>query len=265
MARDLGRLLVGQADGDVLGVEAARALLALTLRPIERAIGELAEASRRPPRRPGSWRPRPNTTAPRPRPRRSPTASRARSAIRVRDLAVDAREDQGELLASDPGGGVGAADDTRQRRADGPQHLVPVRVAVSVVHRLEVVEVQHHQGHWTVVASRALQLSRQGLLKPAVVGQAGEGVGCGQASKPSTCRRWAPGSKRHRPQQSQGAEAEQRRALDAGRRQRDHAKPQRGQPHRSRRPTGRGERAGPLAGPQKAHRNRRVQQRIPPR
>ena len=64
------------------------------------------------------------------------------------------------------------------------EHLVADRVAVDVVHLLEVVDVDHHDGDVLVRARRARQLAAKPLVEVAVVVEAGERVGLRLALEP---------------------------------------------------------------------------------
>ena len=76
------------------------------------------------------------------RDRRRAPARRPRAALR----AVDAGEDQGELLPAQAGDDVALADDGAQALGDRAEDLVALAVAVGVVDRLEVVEVERDDG-----------------------------------------------------------------------------------------------------------------------
>jgi hypothetical protein len=52
-----------------------------------------------------------------------------------------------ELLAAPAPEHVAGAQVARDDGGDATQHLVPAVMAVAVVDMLEVVDVQHHQGH----------------------------------------------------------------------------------------------------------------------
>jgi hypothetical protein len=81
-------------------------------------------------------------------------------------------EDDGELVPAHAGRQVGGADALAQAAGDLDQHDVARLVAVGVVDRLEVVEVQHQQAH----RDPASPGSGEGLLEPV-----GEGAAVGQA------------------------------------------------------------------------------------
>ena len=61
--------------------------------------------------------------------------------------------------------------------------VVAVGMAVGVVDRLEVVEVEDHQRDRAGELAAALELGPQGLVKAAVVGEPGERVGAGEAEQ----------------------------------------------------------------------------------
>ena len=65
------------------------------------------------------------------------------SAACERALVVGVGQQHDELLAAPAAGEVAGAHAAAQRRAEGLEHLVAGLVAVAVVERLEVVEVEH--------------------------------------------------------------------------------------------------------------------------
>jgi hypothetical protein len=64
------------------------------------------------------------------------------------------------------------------------EHLVADGMAEDVVHLLEVVDVDHHDGDVLVRARRVRQLAAEALVEVAVVVEAGERVGLGLALEP---------------------------------------------------------------------------------
>ena len=74
-----------------------------------------------------------------------------------------------------------AADRLPELRAHALKDAVPERMAVALVDRLEVVEVEDDEGDVAAPRPGLTQLGPQRLVKAAVVGQAGERVGLGQA------------------------------------------------------------------------------------
>ena len=63
-------------------------------------------------------------------------------------------DDRGEFLAAEPADHVVDAHAVAHRGGEDPQRLVAGRVTEAVVDRLEVIEIEHHQG------DRRRQLSR---------------------------------------------------------------------------------------------------------
>ena len=111
---------------------------------------------------------------------------------------------------------------------------------MGVVDRLEVVEVQHHQGERALTAAGLLQLRGQDLVEAAMVGQPAEGVGCRQAPELHLVP-VGHGQKRRGDQQADAAEDQQGRALHAGSHDRDDARPEDAQSHRGAKQQRRGE------------------------
>ena len=81
-------------------------------------------------------------------------------------------QDDRELVAAHPVGDVRAASGGPDRLGQGLQALVAGLVAVGVVDRLEVVEVEQDQRQRHPGAAHALQLARDVLVEGAVVAQA---------------------------------------------------------------------------------------------
>jgi hypothetical protein len=84
-------------------------------------------------------------------------------------LEIGAREDDGELLAAVAGRLVDLARLLAQHRGHRGEHPVAGLVAVGVVDRLEVVDVEHDQADARLEAPRALDLVGQRLLEAPVV------------------------------------------------------------------------------------------------
>ena len=101
-------------------------------------------------------------------------------------VLVASGEDHGELLAADPADDVARPDGGAQMVGELGQHVVADRVAVDVVHLLEVVDVEHHERDVLVLARRPGQLAAEALVEVAVVVEAGERVGLGFALEPRT-------------------------------------------------------------------------------
>src|SRR5918992_2533685 len=90
-------------------------------------------------------------------------------------LQVGLGQDEHELLAAVAGEGVDVPDAAGDPAPELDQHLVAPLVAVAVVDRLEVVDVQHEQGQDPAEAAGALDL----LLDASLEGAAGAGPGEG--------------------------------------------------------------------------------------
>ena len=95
---------------------------------------------------------------------------------RHRLLLLAARGDHGELLAADPADDVGRAHRGAQVVGELRQHEVADPVAVDVVHLLEVVDVEHHDGHRRVLDRCLRELAPEPLVEGAVVEEPGERV-----------------------------------------------------------------------------------------
>ena len=87
------------------------------------------------------------------------------------------RQDDCHLLASVARRDVGVARGLAQRPSNMLEHHIALRVAVSVVDRLEIVEVEHDQTDGVPVAANLLDFSLQQLLEAAMVRQTGQLVG----------------------------------------------------------------------------------------
>ena len=85
-------------------------------------------------------------------------------------------EQDGELVAAEPRGGVLGAQAGRQSLGGRAQQLVADRVAEAVVDRLEVVEIDEDHRELTVVAPAARERQGQAILEQRPVGETGEVV-----------------------------------------------------------------------------------------
>ena len=94
-----------------------------------------------------------------------------------RAVEVGAGQHHGQLLAAVAGGLVDLAGRLLEDPGHLAQHDVALLVAVGVVDRLEVVEVDHHQAELLPEALGALDLGLEDLVEPAAVEEAGELVG----------------------------------------------------------------------------------------
>jgi hypothetical protein len=74
-----------------------------------------------------------------------------------RATLVGLREHDQKLLASPTAHDVGATDGARDLRNDGDEDVIARQVPVLVVHRLEVIEIQHQDGKRWAASTRARQ------------------------------------------------------------------------------------------------------------
>ena len=91
-------------------------------------------------------------------------------------VLVDLGEDQGELVAAEPGDHVGGARPGAEDLRDGLEHHIAGGAAVAVVDQLEVVDVEHQQGAGARVPRRVGQLALQLADEPRPVEDAGQEV-----------------------------------------------------------------------------------------
>jgi hypothetical protein len=91
-------------------------------------------------------------------------------------LEVRPGQQEGELVAADPEGTVGASQVRRDRARERHQQVVARDVAALVVDRLQVVHVDEHEDEAGVVPAHRLELARQLVLERAVVAETGEPV-----------------------------------------------------------------------------------------
>ena len=89
-------------------------------------------------------------------------------------------EDDRELVAAEPCHGVALAHPVAQPAPGLAQDLVADRVPVGVVHVLEVVQVQEHQGEGTAITTGAFDLFGESVQEVTTVGQGREFVGVSQ-------------------------------------------------------------------------------------
>ena len=96
---------------------------------------------------------------------------------------VQARQQQGELVATEPGQRVPRAAAGPQGRRDLPQHVVAREVPVGVVEELEVVQVHQGDRQRRPRPRRPAGVFLQALVEDAVVQQAGQTVLLGQGGQ----------------------------------------------------------------------------------
>ena len=100
-----------------------------------------------------------------------------RSATSRAPLGVGVGQQHDELVAAVAGDDVVVAQLAAHRLGDRAQDVVPGQVAVLVVDRLEVVEVEQQAGQRGAGAARAGDLLAHAQVQRAVVEQPGQGVG----------------------------------------------------------------------------------------
>jgi hypothetical protein len=84
--------------------------------------------------------------------------------------AVDRRQQDGELVATQAADGVRVAQDRTQPRADLAEQLVPVGVAEAVVDLLEPVQVDEQERDLLAAAARRRQALLEAVLQQHPVG-----------------------------------------------------------------------------------------------
>ena len=72
-------------------------------------------------------------------------------------LCIGLRQEQHKFIAADAEGEVGGAQRLAQSGRRELQHLIPAQMPVPVVHFLEPVKIQNHDGEMLAVAFRAVQ------------------------------------------------------------------------------------------------------------
>ncbi len=111
---------------------------------------------------------------------RDATALRSRLYSWSASAELRLREDDRELVAAHPAGDVRRANDVAHALRRLGEDAVAREVADAVVDRLEVVEVEDHERQVPLVAVRARNLAREGLVEVAPVVEAGERVEVGE-------------------------------------------------------------------------------------
>ena len=101
-----------------------------------------------------------------------------------RPLGVGRRHQDRKLLAPMPRRHVARTDMGEEDLGHGPQYLVPGRVAVRIVVRLEAVEVQQHQRQRLPVPRSAREGGPQRLVEMPPVPEAGQLVRGRQPGQP---------------------------------------------------------------------------------
>ena len=89
---------------------------------------------------------------------------------------VDVLEQDRELVAAEPGGGVGRADACRDALSHLEQDPVADGVTEAVVDGLEVVEIDEQHGHAHAVAQRPRDRVADALVEQRPIGEVGDGI-----------------------------------------------------------------------------------------
>ena len=92
------------------------------------------------------------------------------------DLEVGIRQEDRELVPTDPEGSIIPAHDRRRDLTHGDEQTVPRRVPMTVVDGLQPVDVEQHEGEWRALPAGLLELARQLVLEGAMVAEAGQAV-----------------------------------------------------------------------------------------
>lgn len=87
------------------------------------------------------------------------------------------REDDAELVASDPGDGVDGSADPADPRAGLDERRVPGGMAAGVVERPEQIDVDDQQAERLTVSQGAVHLDAQTVVERAVAQASGERIG----------------------------------------------------------------------------------------
>jgi SAM-dependent methyltransferase len=92
------------------------------------------------------------------------------------DLEVGIRQEDRELVPTDPEGSIIPAHDRRRDLTHGDEQPVPRRVPMTVVDGLQPVDVEQHESEWRALPAGLLQLARQLVLEGAMVAEAGQAI-----------------------------------------------------------------------------------------
>ena len=194
---DLGALPVARQVAREPAVVAAALVAARALGPVHRAVGQLEQAAglaRVGGERGDAGRARQRAAADLDGGDRGAGALGGLAGV----VAVDAREDQRELLAAEPGDDVVLAHDRAQPVGRRDEHLVALGVAERVVDGLEVVEVDDDHAQRPVRGRGARDLLPQPLVAGAVVEQPGQAVRARLLAQRLAPPRRVEGERRHR-------------------------------------------------------------------
>ena len=88
---------------------------------------------------------------------------------------LDAGHDDGELVAAEPGDGVGRAGAAAQPLGDDLEQLVADRVAERIVDAFEVIEIEAEHGE-ALAALDPLELVFEALAQHGAIGQVGQRI-----------------------------------------------------------------------------------------
>ena len=173
----LDRAIVGR-DAVSTRIEGRGVRPAVALAPVERGVGVAVEqaalvARRRECRDPDRQRERVDRMG-----WVAAVESPGEETARDRQAAVDigAREQDRELVSTDPERTIVPAQGRLDDLADRDQESVSARVAALVVDALEVVDIDEQQGEGRARAFGVLQLADELLLEASVIAEAGQAV-----------------------------------------------------------------------------------------
>jgi len=91
--------------------------------------------------------------------------------------------DQREFFAAIARSKRVVANGTAQLRADPPQDVITSKMTIGVVVGLEMVDIQHQHGEWSIDQQCACELFAQDLVKMPTIGQPGQAICLGEGSK----------------------------------------------------------------------------------
>ena len=109
---------------------------------------------------------------------------------RRRTGAAGGRQENRELVAADPRDEIGPSRTRAQQRRRLYQHPVAPRMTITIVHGLEIIQIDQQQRNRTAAACPQRERGADGPSKKAAVRQAGQVVGQGERLRPFE----APGS-----------------------------------------------------------------------
>ena len=96
--------------------------------------------------------------------------------------AVDAGQQQKEVVPSEPSDGVAAAHRRHQPLADRAQNLIAAGEAERVVDQLEAVEIEDHHGQLPSISTCPLDRLVQPVIEQTAIRQPGQGIVVGEVA-----------------------------------------------------------------------------------